>query len=103
THATDLGSEWVQWTGLPCVFARWGIRASVPRAEQLAFRRALDEALKRGLADLPQIASQRRDTGFAEAEVIAYLRGFTYELGAEEEKAIAEFARLQEVLEEEQC
>lgn len=97
--AVDLGREWVQWTGLPCVFARWGVRTSVPREEQVALGRALDTALDRGLTDLPGIASRRRDTGFAEDEVIAYLEGFTYRLGAEEEKAIAEFKRLREFLE----
>ena len=96
-------SEWVRWTGLPCVFARWGVRASVPETERLALERALDEALDRGLAGLAGIAARRRDTGFAEDEVIQYLRGFTYRLGAEEEKAIAEFNRLRELLEDERC
>ncbi|MBI3028887.1 MAG: menaquinone biosynthesis protein [Candidatus Rokubacteria bacterium] len=102
-HLTDLGSEWVRWTGLPCVFARWGVRASVPEAEQRAFERALDEALDRGLAGLGEIAARRRDTGFDEHEVDAYLRGFTYRLGAEEEKAIAEFSRLRDLLEVGRC
>lgn len=102
-HVMDLGSEWVRWTGLPCVFARWGVRASVPETERLALERALDEALDRGLAGLAGIAARRRDTGFAEDEVIQYLRGFTYRLGAEEEKAIAEFNRLRELLEDERC
>lgn len=102
-QAVDLGSEWVQWTGLPCVFARWGVRTSVPKAEQLGLSHALDEALDRGLATLPEIARQRRDTGFSEAEVVAYLSGFTYRLGAEEEKAIVEFIRLRGFLEDERC
>jgi chorismate dehydratase len=103
SHVTDLGSEWVRWTGLPCVFARWGVRASVPEAEQLALERALDEALDRGLAGLAGIAARRRDTGFAQDEVLAYLRGFTYRLGAPEEKAIAEFSRLRDLLDETRC
>lgn len=103
SHLTDLGSEWVRWTGLPCVFARWGVRASVPPAEQLALERALDEALKRGLAGLAGIAARRHDTGFAEDEVVAYLRGFTYRIGAPEEKAIAEFSRLRDLLDETRC
>jgi len=93
-HVADLGSEWTDWTGLPCVFARWGVRASVPAAERLALERALDAALERALDDLAGIAARRRDTGFSDAEVIAYLKGFTYRLGPEEEKAIAEFSRL---------
>lgn len=103
SHVTDLGSEWVQWTGLPCVFARWAVRSSLPRAEQVSLWRALDEALDRGLAALPEIAGKRPDTGFTEAEVIAYLRGFTYRLGAEEEKAIAEFSRLRGFLGDGSC
>src|SRR3989304_7120178 len=102
-HVTDLGSEWVRWTGLPCVFARWGGLASVPETERLALEGALSEALDRGLAGLAAIAARRRDTGFAEDEGVAYLRGFTYHLGAEEEKAIAEFSRLRELLENERC
>jgi chorismate dehydratase len=103
SHVIDLGSEWVEWTGLPCVFARWGVRASVPETERLALEGALSEALDRGLAGLAAIAARRRDTGFAEDEVVAYLRGFTYRLGAEEEKAIAEFSRLRELLEDGRC
>src|SRR3989304_5490836 len=86
SHVTDLGSEWVRWTGVPCGFGRWGGLASVPEP-----------------AGPPPTAARRRDTGFAEDEVVAYLRGFTYHLGAEEEKAIAEFSRLRELLENERC
>ena len=103
SHVIDLGSEWVEWTGLPCVFARWGVRASVPETERLALEGALSEALDRGLAGLAAIVARRRDTGFAEDEVVAYLRGFTYRLGAEEDKAIAEFSRLRDLLEDGRC
>ena len=103
SHVIDLGSEWVEWTGLPCVFARWGVRASVPEAERQALDQALDEALDRGLAGLAGIAARRRDTGFAQDEVVAYLRGFNYRLGAPEEKAIAEFSRLRDLLDETRC
>ena len=100
SHVVDLGSEWVRWMGLPFVFARWAVRTSVPDAEQLTLRLALDEGLERGLAGLPGIAQTRRDTGFSEAEVVSYLNGFINRLGAEEEKAIAEFSRLLAQVEE---
>jgi chorismate dehydratase len=102
-HVMDLGSEWVEWTGLPCVFARWAVRASLPDGERGSLCRALDQALDRGLATLPEIAARRRDTGFSHAEVVAYLRGFTYRFGADEEKAIAEFSRLLAFLEDGRC
>ncbi|MEE8209979.1 MAG: menaquinone biosynthesis protein [bacterium] len=103
SHVVDLGSEWVWWTGLPFVFARWAVRTSVPEAERLALRLALDEGLERGLAALPQIARTRCDTGFSEAEVVSYLEGFINRLGAEEEQAIAEFSRLLGLVEERHC
>jgi chorismate dehydratase len=97
-HVTDLGVEWVAWTGLPCVFARWGVRAAVPEAERRALSRALDEALTRGLAALPAIAARRGDTGLRPAEVEEYLRGFVYRIGPEEERAIAELERRRALL-----
>ena len=102
-RVTDLGVEWAEWTGLPFVFARWGVRPAVPAAERRAFERRLDRALDDGLAALPDIARARRDTGWGEAEVEAYLRGFAYRLGAGEEKAIAEFVRLQPFVERRSC
>ena len=91
---TDLGVEWTEWTGLPFVFARWGVSTRVPLAERHALRQHLDRALDAGMASLPEIARRRRDTGWSEAEVEAYLRGFNYRLGAAEDKAVAEFVRL---------
>jgi chorismate dehydratase len=93
-HAVDLGREWVEWTGLPCVFARWGMRRAAAEADRLAFARALDAALIRGMESLPEIAARRRDTGWGLAEISTYLRGFTYRLGPREDRAIAEFQRL---------
>lgn len=98
SYAVDLGSEWTEWTGLPCVFARWGIRTAVPPAERAAFARALEASLTKGLADLPAIAARRRDTGWSEAEVITYLAAFVYRFGPAEERAIDEFRRRRALL-----
>ena len=98
----DLGEEWSRWTGLPCVFAAWAVRRDVGPAARTALTGALDEALEAGLRDLPAIARARRDVldwGLTEADVVAYLRGFVYRLGPEEEKAMAEFRRLLGLLE----
>ncbi len=89
-HRVDIGTEWVEWTGLPCVFARWAVKASIAPAEREALRRGLDAAIDRALADLPRIAAARRDVGLDERGVQAYLRGFTYRVGPDEERAIAE-------------
>lgn len=91
---TDLGTEWVEWTGLPAVFASWVVRRSVGEATRSALTAAIEGALTRGLATLPAIAARRRDTGITEAEVVAYLRNLIYRFGPDETRAIGEFARL---------
>jgi chorismate dehydratase len=95
----DLGEEWTCWTGLPTVFAAWAVRRTAGPAAREALLRALDQALETGLRELPAIARRRRDAGLSEPEVVEYLQGFTYRLGAAEEKAIAEFHRLMTLVE----
>ncbi|MGH7265682.1 MAG: menaquinone biosynthetic enzyme MqnA/MqnD family protein [Candidatus Rokuibacteriota bacterium] len=93
----DLGEEWTRWTGLPCVFAAWAVREEAGAEGRRALAAALDEALALGLRELPAIARRRRDVqawGLSEADIVRYLEGFVYRLGAEEEKAMAEFRRL---------
>lgn len=92
-HRVDIGSEWVEWTGLPCVFARWGVGAAIDPAERAALEAALDAAVDRSGAALPRIAAARGDLGLDAAAIGAYLRGFTYRLGPDEERAIAELRR----------
>jgi predicted solute-binding protein len=104
-HRLDLAGEWVRWTGLPFVFARWGIRSTVPAPERQGLAAQLEAALARGLEapSLRAIARRRRDTGLDEDETLAYLRAFTYRLGPEEDKAIAEFRRLRGFAGEPRC
>jgi chorismate dehydratase len=89
-HRLDVGQEWFEWTGLPCVFARWAVRAAIARSEREGLALALDRALDRGLASLASIAEQRQDVGLDRRGVETYLRGFTYRFGPEEDRAIGE-------------
>jgi chorismate dehydratase len=93
-RCTDLGTEWVEWTGLPAVFAAWVVRRTLSAAACATLTAAVDRALTRGLATLDAIAARRRDTGITEAETVAYLRNFIYRFGPAEQRAIAHFARL---------
>ncbi|MGH7300362.1 MAG: menaquinone biosynthesis protein [Candidatus Rokuibacteriota bacterium] len=93
-HVTDLGLEWRDWTGLPFVFARWAVASRVPGRERRVFEQALDAALDRGMAALPEIAGSRRDLGWSGVQVESYLRNFAFRLGPDEEKGAAEFVRL---------
>ena len=90
----DLGEEWTDWTGHPMVFAAWAVRRAVPAHERRELETALDVALETGLRSLPTIAARRGDIGLSEAEIAEYLGGFTYRIGAPEEKAVAEYRRL---------
>ena len=92
-HRIDVGTEWVQWTGLPCVFARWGVRASLGAPATAALAEALEASIGRALASLPRIAGARRDVGLDETGVHRYLGSFTYRLGHDEERAITELRR----------
>jgi chorismate dehydratase len=65
-HAFDLGQEWLDWTGLPFVYAVWAVR---PGAELGPVARCLREAKRRGLARAGQIAHREAprlglDAGF---------------------------------------
>jgi chorismate dehydratase len=93
----DLGEEWTHWTGLPCVFAAWAVRRDAGASAPGALGEALDRALDAGLRDLPAIARARQDVkgwGLGERDIVAYLGGFSYRLGPDEEKGMAEFRRL---------
>jgi chorismate dehydratase len=102
-HVVDLGLEWREWTGLPFVFARWAVASRVPAPERGAFERALDAALDRGMAALPEIAAGRPDLGWTGAQIESYLRNFAFRLGPDEEKGAAEFTRLRGQLERRRC
>ena len=93
-HVIDLGLEWRDWTGLPFGFARWAVASRVPARERRAFEQALEAALDRGMAALPDIAATHRDLGWTAAQIESYLRNFAFRLGPDEEKGAAEFARL---------
>jgi predicted solute-binding protein len=95
--AMDLASAWFAWTGLPFVFACWGVRRSLPDSAK--------EWLGRFLEDSLDAAEGRREelvrdlpSDLGPCDVLAeYLRNFTYRLGPDELRAIALFRqRLEE-------
>jgi chorismate dehydratase len=93
-HCSDLGTEWVQWTRLPAVFATWVARRTLSPAARASLNLAVEGALTRGLASLDAIAARRRDTGITEAETVAYLSNFIYRFGPAERQAISRFMDL---------
>jgi len=87
----DLAAAWVEWTGLPFVFAVWGVRREAPSGMEklldssLAYSRTHWEAL------LPRWAEAH---GVDVGRTRTYLeRTLTYRLGDEERAGMEEFLR----------
>jgi chorismate dehydratase len=96
-YVTDLGEEWNAWRRLPFVFARFMMRRSLDADRKAAVVEALEESLQRfereGLA--PTVS---RPSGYTLERASAYLAGFIYRAGPEEERAAAEFRTWHESL-----
>jgi chorismate dehydratase len=82
----DLAAVWADWTGLPFVFAVWGVRDGVDPAPFRASR-------ERGRACLPELVEMAAArTGLAVPVLEDYLgRRLFYDLGESEEAGAAEF------------
>lgn len=92
-HAYDLGQEWLDWTGLPFVFAVWAVRAGV---DLRGVDRALLHAKQHGVARAGLIAQREAplldlDAGFCRRYLSNIL---TYDLGALERAGLRRFYAL---------
>lgn len=96
-HTLDLGADWLEWTGLPFVYAVWVVRSALDPALKDELRTFLESSLAAGLATLPEVARQWNVPGWTALEVEAYLRRFQYRFGPEELKGLERYdALLQE-------
>ena len=94
THVLDLGDDWLEWTGMPFVYAVWVVRSSLDPALKAEMRSFLDSSLAAGLATLPEVARSTTDPGWTSAEMETYLRQFNYRFGPDELAALARFESL---------
>jgi chorismate dehydratase len=68
----DLGERWMQWTGLPFVFAMWIAR---PGIDLPGFDKLLSLARDEGVKKIPEIARlEAADGWISEQECLTYLR-----------------------------
>ena len=89
----DLGAKWVEWTGLPMVFAVWAGRAEVWSEEVAAAFRASHEWGRTHLEEMVERASAER--GFPGELVEAYFtRHIVYPLSARHLEGLALFRKL---------
>lgn len=92
-HVYDLGAEWEAMTGLPMVFAVWGVK-NLADADGLA--EALAESALYGTARIDEIASEEGprlgiDAGLVQEYLTRHVR---YPLGERECEAVQLFLRL---------
>jgi len=93
-HTTwDLGEEWLNWTGLPFVFACWAARAET---ELTGAREILSEARNRGAARLVGIARREAPRlGIPEQTAIRYLtKNLHFRMGPAERRGLKLFHEL---------
>jgi chorismate dehydratase len=86
----DLGEEWVDWSGLPFVFAVWAGRSS---DDQDRLATALAAARDEGLRNLDQIAARHASrVGMTREQALRYLRdNLHFTLGPEEQRGLELF------------
>ena len=94
THALDLGSDWLEWTGLPFVYALWAVRSTLEAQVKAELGAFLDASLAAGMASLPEVARHQSEVGWTPSEMEAYLRRFHYRLGPEDLKGLERFEEL---------
>lgn len=88
----DLGEKWVQWSGLPMVFATWTARHGVDRGD---LESMLSEARDAGLKNLHAIARREGPPlGLTEEQAFTYLHdNLHFYLGPKERSGLELFHR----------
>jgi len=94
---TDLGQAWRDWTGLPMVFAAWGVRREFARAHP-GLVKGVHEAFVRSrelcLTELDAVATAAaRWEPFDSATLRSYFQVLDFSLGPRQVAGLREFAR----------
>jgi chorismate dehydratase len=85
----DLAAAWVEWTGLPFVFAVWGVRPEAPRDVGALLERSFAFALERWAELVPRWADAH---GVSREETRTYLgETLSYRLEAAEREGVRAF------------
>lgn len=93
-HTLDLGADWLEWTGLPFVYAAWVVRSALDPGIKDQLRDFIDASLAAGQATLPEIARRETGPGWSAVEMEGYLRRFHYRFGPEDLQGLARFEAL---------
>jgi len=92
-HVLDLGEAWVNWSGLPMVFAVWAAKEEFLRPEIESLFRESYEWGRGRIGEMLPLAEKER--GFDRELVRGYLtRNIVYELGPEHLSGLGMFRKL---------
>ena len=87
----DLGEEWLRWTGLPFVFARFVVRSDLPKESAMVIEDSLYTSLLDWSDDLYEISGPGGNLPMHQREVLQYAKGIRYFAGAPEQKSMRLF------------
>lgn len=94
-HRWDLGSAWLDWTGLPFIFGVWIVSREAAEKRPEALRAACDAlvAAKNYSAERPEeVAAKAAQSGFLdEAAMRSYFKGLVFDLGPTEQEGLRVF------------
>ena len=98
SYRYDLGQVWMDWTGLPFVFAVWAARRAGTRRkyadEVLRIHRALIESREWGLKNIEALALEAAsNTGIPLHDCRLYLSGLDYALSGRHLEGLTSFFR----------
>ena len=91
SHRYDLGEEWIRWTSLPFVFARWVLRNDLERQDALVIEDSLYTSLQDWADGLYRVSGPSDRVPIHPSEILTYTQGLRYFIGAPEEKSISLF------------
>jgi chorismate dehydratase len=88
----DLAEEWLDWMGMPFVFALWMVRRSLdPGLKEMLAERLTKNLAENMACNLKNIADKRSDLKMTEQGVADYLMAFRYVLSGEDWQGIEAF------------
>ncbi len=99
-HRYDLGEEWQAWTRLPFVFSRWMARSEMERRDYVAVEDALFVGQEDWINNLYKATRPRDDLLMLPKDILEYVQGLRFFIGAPEERAIALFQEKLSLLED---
>ena len=94
-HVFDLATEWLDWQGLPFVFAVWAQKKLLSRGSKQELKETIRKSLEKEEQELSAAGTLHgRRIGLTPEETMDYLDGFTFRIGRAERKAIGVFRQL---------